>query len=183
MGRKGLERLEIERKRALSNHDAPKYAELCLALGIDDVEHPHLFELGSQSVSLRDASEFDRYFSKKSVTRKKRKRFRRPKNPVNYCEDKGALARIARVALMDFLPLERGERLYVGDMKKRLTAVLHAGYPVMIGYRSMQRGAVWDHLTDIQSEIRILAETEIPEILIEIDKKNRKLGRNVDSLE
>ena len=125
---------------------------------------------------LKRAGGFEAYFLQAETpldARKKRESGRRPR-PVDYENDLNALEIIARVALMPFAPQERGERIYIKEIKERLSELMHMGYPVLKGFRNMSRGAAWSYLEDIQKEMDCLLGEKLPKAYAEIQSRNQR---------
>ena len=79
---------------------------------------------------------------------------------------------------MSFNPLERGERLRVEEIKKRMGLLVKIGCSdekdIPLNYRNMCRGEVWRFLGDFRNKIDLMARERIPEVYDEIQRQNRK---------
>jgi len=80
----------------------------------------------------------------------------------------GTLERSAKIALKQFPPLGRGERVGVKEIKQRLSALRNqGGYDVPV-YSHMNRDEAWNTLRNIQSGLWKALEIYLPEVLEEV---------------
>ncbi|HLA23368.1 MAG TPA: hypothetical protein VJZ93_02425 [Candidatus Nanoarchaeia archaeon] len=176
----GLDHLSKKREEALSSRNASTYAELCGDLGItgEDMEDIHLAEMALADEAIAKAGGTYGDFVCTIVPPKQKRKSRRRPKPLDYESDDKALEYVARVALMSFNPLERGERLRVEEIKKRMGLLVKIGCSdekdIPLNYRNMCRGEVWRFLGDFRNKIDLMARERIPEVYDEIQRQNRK---------
>ncbi len=87
------------------------------------------------------------------------------------CADK--YTKLARIALRRFGELERGERISVEEIRVRMRNLKDNGYDIG-KYCEMNKGELWGHWKTIKQDIRRFADIYCPNVLVEIDDKNRR---------
>ncbi len=85
----------------------------------------------------------------------------------------GDLEKIARVALIRFPELERGETIYDKEISNRLGQIRKAGYEVP-SYSHLSKDEKWKLLRKIQGEVEAKVRERNPEVLREIYEENRR---------
>lgn len=129
------------------------------------------------------AGGFDAYFSRKPIceealVKTKRKSKKRPK-PVDYEKGLVQLEIIAKIALMPFSHLGTGERVGAREYRKRLSKLMHAGYPVEVGFSEGGRSKLMAEYENIKREIEDLLEQH-PRIKKRIEARNLRLQSPYD---
>ena len=143
-----------------------------------------VFETGGKrgmaiaNAMIERAGGFDAYFSKilireKAPVEAKRKLGRRPK-PVDYVNDLAHLETIAGIALMPFSHLGTAERVWANEYRQILSRLMHAGYPIEIGFSNRGRSYFMSECERIKGEMERLLE-EHPRIRERINARNFKL--------
>ncbi|MBI2632198.1 hypothetical protein HYW75_04290 [Candidatus Pacearchaeota archaeon] len=80
---------------------------------------------------------------------------------------------LARIALRRFPELERGEKIGVTEIKKRLSRIKETGYDVRT-YSTMKKNELWNYWMQIKQKIRRSADIYCPDVLVEIDDFNKR---------
>jgi len=98
--------------------------------------------------------------------------------PEEREEEKARYEGLARIALPRFSELQRGEHIARKEILNRLNAIQETGYYVENGYGEMERKQLWGLLERTKTEIRTKASEHCPEVVREIDARNRDAKRS-----
>ena len=153
--RYSAEKVEMQRRAALDSRDAVRYFALCNEMGISEhsLEDFGLYERGQLEFGAQSGFLGDKRSD----------------------EENGELVRliaiVAPVALRRFPELERGERIGVKEIKKRLGEIRSVGYSVK-PYSDMKREEAWAYLQEIRGKVARDAREHCPDVLEFIDADN-----------
>ena len=147
--------------------DATHYVEACVAKGVP-VDDEYLLE----------RYDADRMHSQ---NRNASPLVSLPAPDVRAVEDDGnlgyALSIVVPIALRRFPELERGERIGVREIKKRLSKIREAGYNVK-PYSKMSREESWAYLQEIRNAVARDAREHCPSELEKVSALNDRLRRD-----
>ncbi|MEK6840492.1 MAG: hypothetical protein AABX79_00890 [Nanoarchaeota archaeon] len=80
---------------------------------------------------------------------------------------------IAEIALPRFPELQRGERICREELRKRLSALREAGFPVKRDHQKMSQQGMYNYLMDeIRPSVVRMARQYCPEVVREIQHRN-----------
>ncbi len=156
-----IRRWETRKLRALARGDFADYARACDALG-QKPEFPDFYERGRADLE-SDLENLAYNHGDFQVSRNMAERER--------------WGNITKIALKRFPELERGERISVTEIKRRLGQIRKAGYDVR-PYSKMRKEEAWGYLMQIRREVYEKAGQYCPEVLAEIKKRNMRQKRD-----
>jgi hypothetical protein len=87
---------------------------------------------------------------------------------------------LAKIALSRFPVLQKRENISNKEILNRLNTIQKTGYYVGEGYREMKKRGLWKLLGRIKTEIRTQANIYCPDVVREIDARNRAQIRERD---
>jgi len=145
------------RKEALERSDAGLFYILSETIGLDGEEARDLYEEGRRIVDSEDDGDFD-------------------SREISNGRDAEYWERVSRVALRRFSELQRGERIGVREIKRRLGEIRKTGYDVK-PYGSMNHKDAWNYLMRIRRDVAQNAQVHCQGPYRTIEEGNREQAR------